>query len=128
MGNGVMVESSKRVKPWRADIREHVLARHDGTPLDGPIVASLVFFMPRPKSHYRTGCNAHLLRSRAPTRPTGKPDIDKLARAVLDALGSDGLNIWHDDAQVVELHASKHYIFAPDKKPGVLIRLNPLEG
>ena len=36
-----------------------------------------------------------------------RPNLDKLARGVLDALGEAG--VWRDDAQVVELGVRKEY-------------------
>ena len=45
----------------------------------------------------------------APKRRTHcavKPDVDKLCRMAADALTG---SVWHDDAQVVELIARKHY-------------------
>lgn len=66
----------------------------------------VIFTMPRPKCHYRTGKNAHLLREDAPQRPTTKPDTTKLLRSTEDAL--TGI-LWADDAQIVEQHASKRY-------------------
>lgn len=38
--------------------------------------------------------------------PVVKPDIDKLQRAMLDALTGVA---WHDDAQVVQVYAKKRY-------------------
>jgi crossover junction endodeoxyribonuclease RusA len=95
VGNGISVESSKAVKPWRADIREHVAPLHAGSPLQGALSVRLEFVMPRPSSCPK--------RSTPPA--VRRPDVDKLARAVLDALGSAGL--WRDDAQVVQLAVAK---------------------
>ena len=93
LGNGIMVESSKAVKPWRVDVAWAVRA-HFPTPLDGAVRLELEFVMPRPKS--------------APKRSTPpaikRPDVDKLARAVLDAI--TGVVV-ADDSQIVELVASK---------------------
>lgn len=41
------------------------------------------------------------------TQPSVRPDLDKLCRAVLDALTDAG--IWHDDSQVCSLSAIKVY-------------------
>lgn len=96
-GKGVTVESSTAVAPWRADIREHVLARrdHDTPPLNGPVCVHLEFVLPRPTS--------------TPKRRTPpaikRPDLDKLTRAVLDALGAAG--VWRDDSQVTHLYVTK---------------------
>lgn len=109
VGNGVMVESSAKVKPWRQDVVAAAVAmkEHDnwGAPV-GPVSVSVTFFLPRPKGHYRTGKFAHLLRDNAPGHCV-KPDIDKLVRSTLDALTTAG--VLRDDAQVHALHAHKAY-------------------
>lgn len=124
-GKSIAVESSKAVAPWRADVRDELLKHHSGPALDGPLAVTLTFFLARPKSHYRTGRNAHLLRESAPELPAGRcGDVDKLARAVLDAVGSAG--VWNDDSQVVNLSAAKNYT-SPGVKPGAWITITPLE-
>src|SRR5262249_28264790 len=91
VGNGVMVESSKRVKPWRDAVRSDAVAAMskagiDHCGFDGPLVLDVVFYFARPKSHYRTGANSHLLRDGAPAAPMGPPDLSKLVRSTEDAL------------------------------------------
>jgi crossover junction endodeoxyribonuclease RusA len=84
------------------------MAPRQGFPFStGPVAVHVKFVMPRPKHHYRTGRNAHLLRDSAPEYPTGKPDLDKLCRALLDSLTAAG--VVKDDAQVVWLDAIKVY-------------------
>lgn len=74
--------------------------------LDGPVAVGLVFYLPRPRSVKRE-------------LPEVKPDVDKLTRAALDALTGIA---WIDDAQVVELQATKLYAHdAPG--PGVAVRI-----
>jgi Holliday junction resolvase RusA-like endonuclease len=130
VGKGVMVESSKHVRPWRQDVKHAALEAvgDEWTLLDGPLVASMVFAFHRPKSHYRTGANAHLIRVGAPARPFGMPDLSKLARSTEDAL--TGV-VWKDDSRVVEyLRLGKWYVGArPDvlSAPGCVIRVWPLE-
>lgn len=46
-------------------------------------------------------------------RPTTRPDADNVAKLILDALNRSG-RFWRDDAQVVELVASKRYAAAPE--------------
>lgn len=132
VGNGVMIESSKKVKPWRQDVKQAALDAVQGltdwTPLDGPLVASMVFTFARPKGHYRTGRNAHLLRDAAPPRPSGMPDLSKILRSTEDAL--KGV-VWADDARVVGYERlGKWYAGtdAPDvlAMPGCVIRVWPL--
>ena len=94
-GRGVLIESSKKVKPWR----EAVVwaAREAGGRVVGPVVVEMIFTLPKPKS--------------APKRrklwPDRKPDLSKLVRSTEDALTDAGA--WEDDARVVELRTAKRY-------------------
>lgn len=124
VGHGVMVESSKRVKPWRDAVRRAAVeAMADKPPIDGPVYLVQVFALPRPKSHYGTGRNSGRVKRGAPSRPPVRPDLDKLARAVGDAL--TGV-CYHDDAQVVNLCAAKYYVTPAGRLsvPGVEIRIH----
>lgn len=116
-----MVESSKRVKPWRADVKQAALdaGAADRPPYDGPVRVDMTFAFVRPKSHYRTGRNAHLLRDGAPKYPHGKPDLSKLVRSTEDAL--TGV-VWTDDSRVVGLRVWK--LWTADR-PGALITVWP---
>jgi Holliday junction resolvase RusA-like endonuclease len=69
--------------------------------LDGPIEINLAFFHLRPAGHYGTGRNAGVLKPSAPYWKSTAPDIDKLTRAILDAL-TDARAI-RDDARVARL-------------------------
>ena len=130
VGNGVMVESSKKVKPWREAVkwaaleaqRSESYAYLSDAPFDGPVAVNITFRFARPKFHYRTGANSHLLRAQAPTYPAGRPDLDKCARSTLDALGEAG--VFRDDAQVVVLGCMKGY--ADHQPPGAHITVSPL--
>jgi crossover junction endodeoxyribonuclease RusA len=103
-----LVESSKGVAPFREAVRAET-QRSGAAVFTGPVEVTLEFFFQRPKSHYRTGRNSHLLKDDAPHYPcgAGRNDIDKLARAALDGLTAGGA--WLDDAQAVTLTASKNY-------------------
>ncbi len=112
VGRGIMVESSKKVAPWRSDVRDAALAAmsdNDWLTLTGPVTIDVTFCFPRPRSHYGTGRNAGTLKPSAPTHPTSRAhgDIDKLVRSTLDALVSAG--VLHDDSLVVNLHAYKRW-------------------
>lgn len=112
-GKGITVESSKAVAPWRADIREAAAkARGDQLAETGPMLVTLMFVMPRPTSTPKRRTPAAVKR----------PDLDKLIRAVLDAVGSAGC-VWTDDSQVVDLHATKR-IAEPGEAPGCHITIH----
>ena len=98
--------NARDLRAWRD--RVAVVARGEVTePFREGVSVKLSFFLPRPKTVKR------LL-------PWVKPDIDKLCRAVQDSLTTAG--VWHDDSQVVELHASKEY----SDRPGVLVEVEAL--
>ena len=120
VGNGVLIESSAKVKPWRQDVRAAALEAD--AHFDGPVWLTVGFLLRRPASHFRTGRNAHLLRDSAPAYPGKKPDIDKLLRSTLDGLGESG--IWRDDAQVVRVRAEK--LYADHEPVGAHITIEPL--
>jgi crossover junction endodeoxyribonuclease RusA len=78
-------------------------------------MVELVFRMPVPKSRPK------YLSHWAPH--TKRPDIDKLARAVLDALVAAG--VLSDDSVVTSLMARKEY--ALSENPGVAIIVTPIK-
>jgi crossover junction endodeoxyribonuclease RusA len=119
---GAIYETSKAIGPWREAIRAETQRACD-MPLAGPIEVKVVFRLIRPKSHYRTGRNAHLVKDGAPRYPDGKPDEDKLKRAVNDGLTAGGA-FW-DDAQIVHSDVWKVYA-GPGEKPGVDITVTEI--
>lgn len=130
-GRGILVESSKKVKPWREAVKYDALAaRHGAPPIDEPIYVRMVFTFQRPASHYRTGKNADLLRSGVPHRPCGAPDLSKLARSTEDALTDAG--VWRDDARVVEYERLAKVYVGEDPEaldaPGVKIIIRRRDG
>lgn len=124
VGRGIMIESSKNVKPWREAVKHAALDAIDGnSPVEGPIRLSIVFWMPRPKSHYGTGRNASVLKSSAPFWCARTPDLSKLVRSTEDALTDAG--VWRDDAQVVQLKVTKVYT---ENAPGATVTVTLLPG
>jgi Holliday junction resolvase RusA-like endonuclease len=90
-GKGIMVESSKRVRPWRQDVvAAAVIAMRGLEPLKGPLIVRMVFTLRKPNG----------LSKRRIHFPMRTPDLSKLARSTEDALTTAG--VWEDDARVVE--------------------------
>lgn len=83
-----------------------------------PLVVSIVFRLARPGGHYGKGKNAGKLTPKAPEFPSGKPDIDKLARTTLDAM--TGI-IFDDDSRIARLELDK--IYATPGREGASIRV-----
>jgi len=92
---------------WRASIREACKRKGYTDPPVTPVRVRITFAMPRPKEHMVLRGGRYVVRASYIWRvPTSPPDIDKLIRGVLDAL--TGM-MYHDDSQVVEVHARKVY-------------------
>jgi crossover junction endodeoxyribonuclease RusA len=112
------------VYEWRGTVTTAVRETWAGPVLSGPLAMSVLFELPRSKGHFGTGRNAGVLRPSAPPYPDGMPDLDKLQRAVFDAI-TDAGTVWHDDAQVVRVTASKAYVKG-DSVPGCTMRITPV--
>ncbi|MFE4329700.1 RusA family crossover junction endodeoxyribonuclease [Streptomyces sp. NPDC056831] len=136
VGNGRMVESSAKVKPWRESVVWMAVAARQKikgfTKLDGPLRADMVFCFDRPKGHMGTGRNAGLVRPSAPLRPDVTPDLSKLARSTEDALTTAA--VYRDDALIVEYgvlgkwYTTDHgLVDGVLDGPGCTIRLWPIE-
>ena len=126
VGNGIMKESSAKVKPWRSDVKAAAEAAHlasdEWDRATEAVGVQVTFRFARPKSHYRTGRNAAVLRDDAPVYVTshGKGDVDKLLRSSFDALTAAG--VIADDSLIVAVHAFKVYV-SRDELPGADIEL-----
>lgn len=118
-GHAVLAESSKKVKPWRDDVRNAalvILAEIPGwVPLNGPLLVEMVFTIRKPASAPK----------RKRTWPATMPDLSKLCRSTEDALTSAGA--WRDDARVVEYKRLAKVYPGEDRdslqSPGAVIRV-----
>jgi crossover junction endodeoxyribonuclease RusA len=109
VGNGRMVESSKKVAPWRHAVIQKVQELDLVLGLIGPLEVTVSFLLPAPKTLKRQW-------------PSVRPDLDKLLRSTFDALTISGL--WIDDSQVIALMANKKY--GRDQQTGAFIRIQLL--
>lgn len=108
VGNGVLIEAAgEPLKVWRRAIAEACV---NETKLTGPLTVEAIFFLPRPKSVKRP-------------LPIVPPDIDKLARGLLDGIGQSK-TVWDDDAQVIRLTVTK--VYADDREPGASVTITQL--
>lgn len=93
-GKVAVTSANPGLRDWRDLVaREAREQMHGLPPLETSVRLGLVFWLARPRSVKRD-------------EPTVKPDLDKLQRAVLDAL--TGI-VYRDDAQVVHIEADKRY-------------------
>ena len=92
----LITTGGKNLAFWRQRIAtEAQQAMGERSPFDVPVSVAAQFYLPRPKSRPK--------RAQFPDR---KPDVDKLARAVLDSL--TGI-VFRDDSLVCSLFVVKHY-------------------
>lgn len=118
-GRGIMIESSKAVKPWREAVVWAVReALNSENGVFGPVEVRMTFTIKKPAS--------------APKRirswPDKKPDCSKLVRSTEDALVTAGAI--EDDARIVRLVASK--VFPGEgvdalNVPGAVIHITAVE-
>ena len=81
---------------------------------DSAIVATLVVHCPIPKSTPKKNIPAMISGE---TRPTSRPDLDNIAKAILDALNGVA---YTDDSNVIELSIQRRYT---DLEPRVAVTL-----
>ncbi len=103
-GRGIMIESSKAVKPWREAVKHAAREKWAGM-FSGAVEIEITFTIQKPKS---------APKSRV-TYPDKKPDLSKLVRSTEDALTDAG--VWEDDARVVSCLARKVF---PGEHPKAL--------
>lgn len=119
--NGRIVHTDgPRLRDWREVIGDVAMLRSGGAQFpifpEGAVLVECEFWLPRGKTVKRSD-------------PSVKPDVDKLLRAVLDALTGIA---YTDDAQVCESRAAKRYVgtmFANGvtrMEPGVQVRVTGL--
>lgn len=110
-GNGRVF--SPKTAWWKACNMQARITRPP-TPYDGAVRLTIDFYMPRPR--------------RAPAARRWhrcRPDVDNLAKAVMDALTDAGW--WKDDGCVAELFVSKSYSTDQVIGVGAVIVVEPLE-
>lgn len=105
-GKPITTSSAKGLGSWRrlvADVAQNYAPKE---PWNGPVGIELHFGLPKPKSAPKT----------RRVWPDKRPDLDKLTRAVLDALT---YIVFADDSQVIDIRASKDY-----GAPGVVVEIH----
>lgn len=71
-----------------------------------PIRCILHFYCKRPKTHYKSGKNAHILKDTSPKYNVNNKDLDNMVKFVLDALND---KLYTDDSLIIEIQCSKLY-------------------
>lgn len=90
----------------KQDFKMMAYAHRPEKPLDQPLRVDITFYFGRPKSHYRTGANSHILKPNAPLWHTSKPDRDNCDKGTMDSL--KGV-FWRDDSIICAGEIIKQY-------------------
>lgn len=109
----VLVEMDKKLPAWRQAVIDAAKETHgpEWEPLDGCLTVNLTVWLPRPAS------------SKFKDEPAGPPDLDKLQRAVGDALTQAGTIA--DDARITTWAAGKRWAIGCE--PGATITIHTKE-
>lgn len=107
-GRCVLVESSKKVKPWRQAITK-AATENIPEPLKGEIHLTVEFALPRTKA----------MRNKPAPPMIQRPDLDKLLRSTCDGLTGAA---YEDDSQVTRITAHKRRT-KPGEQPHARITL-----
>lgn len=106
-----------RWEDWIALNADQALEKMIGT-FEGPVALDVKVYLRRPPS-----------RPKKYVWPDKRPDIDNYVKAVMDGLQKAG--VWKDDAQVVQLQASKEYAQIPGKttsrRPGIRVTIQAIK-
>jgi len=100
----IVDDNETALKSWRQEIVDAMQRTKPARALDTSVAVSVLIYVPRPQVHYRVNGE---LKSNAPLVPAAGRDIDKIARAILDA-GAIAC-WWVNDARVSDLHMRRRY-------------------
>lgn len=107
MGNAVRMYTPKKTAEYETDIAfEAVKVMGDAKPVETPVSVGVLAYYPIPASWSKKRQQAAYEGALIP----GKPDLDNVLKAVLDAL--NGV-FYKDDKQVVRMVCSKRYCKHP---------------
>lgn len=112
VGNNRFIEASAGLKEWRETIARTIFEVQSETDnyvrFTEPVVVAAVFLMPKPSSVKRLW-------------PSVSPDLDKLQRALGDAMSINS-ELLADDALIVAWETTKVYV--PAAEAGVIVTVS----
>ena len=103
-GRGFTYDPSKKDKTTFLSLVREQAPEH---PILGPIALNVIFTMPRPRAHFKSGKHFNTLKQDSPHYHIKRPDIDNLLKFVMDALGTE--IFFKDDSQVTRIKSVKVY-------------------
>lgn len=129
-GKGRMVYRDD-LKPWRNRVRAEYVRQAGSQTIEGAVSMRVVFVLPRPDGHYGTGRNAGTIKPSFRDVPhVVKPDLDRLVRAIGDALSLNTGDLaglprpFPEDSRITAIDARKRYV-RDGETPHAEIALSP---
>lgn len=120
-GRHASVYEAKEDTLYKNNITAQIVAQRPRFIIDSPVVLDAKFYLPRPKYHYNS--KGAIKERFQDARPTGKPDLSNLIKAVEDSL--NGI-VWADDSQIVHYgNSGKYYT---DTRPHIVLEIEAYEG
>ena len=114
LGGGVRMFTPKKTQAWETLVERVIRAEMgDNPPLEGELEVHVLLTLPVPASWPRKAKEAAL---NGLTPHISRPDVDNLAKAVLDACNG---SLWVDDCQITRLTCQKEF----GETPGVTIEV-----
>lgn len=107
IGGHARIFTPKTTEAYEKEIRAAWVRNNGDKPEEGPLRARIYFGLPIPKSETKAN---KLLMIQRKVFPTKKPDLDNMAKAVLDALNGVA---YKDDSQIVTVLSKKNYSETP---------------
>jgi Holliday junction resolvase RusA-like endonuclease len=118
VGNNIWVEDSKKLAPWRQDVRNAAREQYQGPPLDGALELVITFWLKRPD----VACKGWRKNQRwVPYTP----DPSKILRSTEDALVQAGTV--RDDSRFVRHILEKCYVPLEGGPTGADITISVLD-
>ena len=112
----------KLIKTWLEELNNQISGMQPAVNLaDNPVEVFLTFGLPHPKSHHVSNNPDKPLKPKYELKwHLQKPDVDNLAKAVLDVLVKQ--DILYDDAQICSLHIKKKWTHSKTGYVTIVIR------
>jgi crossover junction endodeoxyribonuclease RusA len=129
--SGHYYDTNRRLKGWLNAIQAKAIGEMSGRGwpmLTTPVHVNAVFSFPRPLKHHANNRRDRPIRKDAPMLHAKQPDIDKVIRAVLDAMTGvvytddnlvskiDAIKLWASDQDDAGVHISV-FELEPDDVP-----------
>lgn len=121
-GGHAHIYTPKKTQSYEAKFASKWVEMYSATQLKGALEVIITAYFPLLKGDYKkdgSPTKSGLRKLNGEDKPTKKPDLDNIAKAVLDGLNGVA---FVDDSQVIRLVVEKHY----SEQPKVIVWVNEI--